>query len=54
MASSGPGAPGTLPLRPAISKGGEGEDAMSPRMGPKAGKGMLFAFLCTERDSSLR
>lgn len=54
MASSGPSAPGTLPLRPAMGKGGEGEDAVSPRMGPKAGKGMSFAFLCTELDSSLR
>lgn len=45
MASSGPGASDTLPLRPAMSKGVEGEDAASPRMGPRAGKGMpLLSF----------
>jgi hypothetical protein len=54
MASPGPGAPDTLPLRPAISKGGEGEDAVSPRMGAKAGKGMSLLFCVLSATSSLR
>lgn len=40
MASSRPDAPDSLPLRTAMSKGGDGADAASPNIGPKASKGM--------------
>ena len=35
-----------LPLRPAMSKGGDGEDGRSPKMSPRTGKGISW-LSCT-------